>query len=107
MSATTRPTSATTVTASSRRARSENRGGRRGTGDAAGGADRVDERGPEAIELLAQVAHVGLHNVGVAVEVVAPHVIENLGLGQHEAGVLHEEAEEVELRGRQPQRLTR
>ena len=43
-------------------------------------ADGVDERRPELLELLAQVAHVGLHDVAVAAEVVVPDVVEDLCL---------------------------
>src|SRR5688572_7775493 len=60
-------------------------------------ADGVDERRAEAVELLAQVADVGLDHVVAAVVVVLPHVIEDLRLGQHPSGVEHEVAQEVEL----------
>src|SRR6476659_8737538 len=39
-------------------------------------ADRVDQRRLDAVELLAQVGDVRLDHVGVATEVVLPHVVE-------------------------------
>src|SRR6266550_7053693 len=62
-------------------------------------ADRMDERRSQPVQFLAQVRHEGLHNVVVPVEVVVPHMIEDLGLREHPAGVEHEVAEEVELGG--------
>ena len=46
----------------------------------AGAANRVDERRLEAVDLLAQIRDVGLHHVGVTLEVVLPHVVEYLRL---------------------------
>ncbi len=40
--------------------------------------DGVDERRPELLELLAQVADVGLHDVAVATEVVVPDMVQDL-----------------------------
>ena len=62
--------------------------------------------GPSAIQLLAQVADVGLDDVRVTVEVVAPDVVEDLRLGEHQARVLHEVAQQVELGRGEPQGLT-
>ena len=64
-------------------------------------ADGVDDRRAGHLELLAQVADVGLDDVAVAPEVVVPDVVEDLGLGQDVAGVEQEEAEQVELGGGQ------
>ena len=61
--------------------------------------------GGPSVQLLAQVAHVGLDDVRIAVEVVAPHVIEDLRLREHEARVLHEVPQQVELGRGEPQRL--
>ena len=57
----------------------------------------MDQRRPELLELLAQIAHVGLDDVAVAAEVVVPDVVEDLRLGQHVARVEHEVAQQVEL----------
>ena len=62
-------------------------------------ADGVDEGRPELLELLAQVAHVGLDDIAVAAEVVVPDVVEDLRLREHVARVEHEVAQQVELRG--------
>src|SRR5580698_3227341 len=59
--------------------------------------DGVDHRRPGDVELLAQVADVGLDDVGVTPEVVVPHVIEDLALRQHPPGVEEKEAQEAEL----------
>ena len=61
--------------------------------------DRVDDRGAGRLQLLAQVADVGLDHVAVPAEVVVPHVVEDLGLGQHVARIEEEEPEQVELGG--------
>ena len=63
----------------------------------AGLAHRLDHRRAGGVELAAQVAHVGLDDVRVAAEVVAPHVLEDLALREHAARVEQEEAEQVEL----------
>src|SRR2546429_8931645 len=60
-------------------------------------ADRVDQRRLVGVDLLAEVADVCLHDAGVAIEVIAPHMIEDLGLRQDPAGVEHEVAEELVL----------
>src|SRR5690606_10466309 len=49
------------------------------------------------VELAAQVRDVGLHDAGVAVEVVLPDVVEDLRLRQHAVGVEHEVAQQLEL----------
>ncbi len=66
---------------------------------------RLDQRRPERVELLPQVADVGLDDVRVAAEVVVPHVVEDLALRQHAARVQHQEAEQLELGARQLDRL--
>ena len=53
------------------------------------------------VDLLSQVADVGLDHAGVAAEVVAPHVIEDLCLGHDPAGVCEQVVQQVELRGGQ------
>ena len=63
----------------------------------AGLPDRLDQRRAERVELAAQVAHVGLDDVRVPAEVVAPHVLEDLALREDAARVEQEEAEQVEL----------
>src|SRR4051794_25983521 len=60
--------------------------------------DRLDQGRADRVELAPEVADVGLHDVRVAAEVVAPHVLEDLALREHAARVEHEEAEQVELR---------
>ena len=51
------------------------------------------------VDLLAKVGDVELDDVGLAAEVVVPHPVEDLGLGQHPLGVAHEVAEQLELGG--------
>ncbi len=58
------------------------------------------------VDLAAQVGHIGLDDVDVAAEVVTPHMVEDLGLGQHRAGVDDEVAEQREFRRRQRDGLT-
>ena len=62
---------------------------------AAHGLDRV------GAELLAQVADVDVDDVGAGVEVVPPHVDEQLLARQHLAGVAQEDLGQCELPGRQ------
>src|SRR5215831_21067902 len=45
-------------------------------------AQGVDQPWPAAVHLTAQHGHVGLDDPGVAAEVVVPHVVEDLHLGQ-------------------------
>src|SRR3954451_24487296 len=73
-----------------------------GVTDAAHG---VDERRAVDVELLAQVADVGLEHAGVAAEVVLPHVLEDLRAGQHAARVQHQVAQQPVLGGREVDRL--
>ena len=42
------------------------------------------------VNLAAQVGNIGLNDGGVAIEVVLPHVVENLRLGQYAVGVEHQ-----------------
>ena len=49
------------------------------------------------VELLAQIADVGLQHAGVAAEVVVPHVVEQLRAGEHAARVEHQIAQEAVL----------
>src|SRR3984957_13364804 len=67
--------------------------------DVADAADGVDERDAARVDLLAQVADVELHHVGLAAEVVVPHPVEDLRLRQHPPGVAHHEPEQLELGG--------
>src|SRR4051812_42381756 len=60
-------------------------------------AHRVDQRRAVDIELLAQVADVGLEHARVAAEVVLPHVLEQLRAGEDAARVEHEVAQEAVL----------
>src|SRR5687767_8120243 len=46
-------------------------------------ADGVQEARLGGVDLAAEVGDVGLDHVGLAVEVVVPHVVENLRLGEH------------------------
>src|SRR5215831_9579941 len=45
-------------------------------------AQGVDQPWPAAVHLAAQHGHIGLDDPGVAAEVVVPHVVEDLHLGQ-------------------------
>src|SRR3546814_10352711 len=53
--------------------------------------DGVDQLGLDVIDLASEVADVGLHHPAVAVEVVVPDVVEDLGLRQHPALVDQQE----------------
>src|ERR1700716_1939967 len=64
-------------------------------------ADGVDQRRTFGIDLLAQVADVGLEDPGVATEVVTPDVIEKLRARKHAARVEHHVAQQPKLRGRE------
>ena len=61
-------------------------------------ANGVDERGAEGIDLLAKVRDVNLDDGRATTEVVRPHPVENLRLGEDALGVTHEIPEEFELR---------
>src|SRR4051812_10895924 len=50
------------------------------------------------VDLAAQIGDIGLDDVDVAAEVVAPHMVEDLRLGQHGAGIDDEVAQQGELR---------
>ncbi|OEI67493.1 Transcriptional regulator (modular protein) [Curtobacterium sp. ER1/6] len=69
---------------------------------------RLDDRlGRVLVELAPEVRDVGLDDARVAVEVVLPHVVEDLRLRQHPVRVEHEVAEELELcRGQLDLRVT-
>ncbi len=51
------------------------------------------------IHLAAEVGDVGLDDARIAVEVVFPHVVEDLGLAEHPVGVEHQVAQQFELGG--------
>src|SRR4051794_16230893 len=57
--------------------------------DVAGAADGVDQLRLDGVDLLAQVADVELDDVGLALEVVLPHPVEDLRLGQDHPLVAH------------------
>src|SRR5439155_2654258 len=62
----------------------------------------VDQRrGGRDVDLLPQVVDVRLDDVRLALEVVVPHVIEDLGLRQHPARVGEQEPQQVVFRGRE------
>ena len=65
--------------------------------DVADPAHRVDHRGAPGVDLLPQVADVELDDMRLAAEVVGPDPVEDLGLGQHPAGVAHQEPQQLEL----------
>src|SRR5215467_16266344 len=60
-------------------------------------AQGVDQPRLGAVHLAAQHGYVRLDDPGVAAEVVVPHMVENLHLGQHPVRVAHEVAEQLEL----------
>ena len=68
-------------------------------------AHGLDQRRAVRVELLAQVADVGLEHARVAAEVVVPHVVEDLRAGQHAARVEHQVAQQPVLGGGQLDRL--
>src|SRR5690606_12497203 len=60
----------------------------------------LDHRlGQVLVDLAAQVGDVALDDARVAVEVVLPHVVEDLRLRQHPVGVEHEVTQQLELGG--------
>src|SRR3954452_1213070 len=63
--------------------------------------DRVQQPRVGGVDLAAQVGDVGLDDVGLAVEVVVPHVVQDLRLRQHPPGVGHQVAQQLELGGGQ------
>src|SRR5262245_10120266 len=74
------------------------RGSARRSKDIPRTTQRVDHRFATAVDLLAQIRDVELHDVGAAAEVIAPHPIEDLGLAQYPLGIAHHEAQQFELR---------
>ena len=64
-------------------------------------ADGVDQRRSGIVDLVAQVADVGLQHAGVAGEGVVPHVLEDLVPGEHPAGVDQQVVEQLVLGRRQ------
>src|ERR687897_1128416 len=64
----------------------------------AGAADGLDGGAAERpVELVAQAAHVDLDDVGVALEVDVPHVLEDLALRHHVATSAEQELEQGQL----------
>jgi hypothetical protein len=67
-----------------------------------GPADRLDGGPPEGpVELVAQVAHVDLDDVGVALELVVPDMLEDLTLGDGLAPAVEQELQQGQLPGRE------
>src|SRR6266511_1394455 len=64
-------------------------------------ADGVDQPRFDRVDLAAQVRHVRLDDAAVALEVVVPHVVEDLSLRQHPPDVVHQVAQQLELGRRQ------
>src|SRR5262245_42718621 len=69
--------------------------------DVAGAADGVDELRLDGVDLLAEVADVQLDDVRLALEVVLPHPVQDLRLGEHHPLVAHKVAKQLELGGGQ------
>src|SRR5208337_4230542 len=61
----------------------------------------VDQRRPERVELAAQVADVGLHDLGLPGELPAPYVLQQLLPGEHPPLVTHQVREQPKLRRRE------
>src|SRR6516225_4588970 len=57
------------------------------------------------VDLAPQIRHVGLDDIDVAAEVVAPDMVEDLGFAQYRARVDHEVAKQCEFGRRQRHRL--
>src|SRR5437867_7360632 len=68
---------------------------------------RVDQPRFQDVDLLPQIADVGLHDRGVAAEIVVPDVVEDLALRKDPARVGEKESQEVELGRGQLDRLSR
>src|SRR5512133_3571441 len=84
------------------RARPRGRSAAIGHQPVAAAADRLDGGPPERpVELVAQVAHVDLDDVGVALELVVPDVLEDLPLGHGLAPAAEQELQQGQLAGRQ------
>src|ERR1700680_498061 len=63
-----------------------------------GAANRTDQLGAEAaVNLAAQAADMGLHNLGLRVKVKLPDVLQQHGASYNPAGVTHEIFEKLEL----------
>src|SRR5690349_14710436 len=60
-------------------------------------AQSVDQPGLHVVHLAPQVRDVRLDDVVVAAEVVLPHVVEDLRLGQHPVRVQHQVTQQLEL----------
>src|SRR6516165_5390285 len=58
-------------------------------------AQGMDQPWLGAVHLAAEHGHVRLDDPGVTAEVVIPHMVENLHLGQHPVRVAHEVAKQV------------
>src|SRR5690242_14299273 len=92
------PTAPSTSTDARSRARSEAMASGPGLAQrVAHAADGVDQRRPVDVELLAEVADVGLEHARVAAEVVLPGVLEELRAREDAPGVEHEVAQEPVL----------
>src|SRR5436853_481201 len=64
-------------------------------------AHSVDERGLDHVDLVPQVADVGLEDARVARERVVPHVLEDLVAGEHTPGVGEEVMQQPVFGGRE------
>src|SRR5271165_1226562 len=62
--------------------------------DVTDAAKSVEKALLAGVDLAPQIRHVGLDDVDIATEVVAPHVVEDLRLAQHGARVDHEVAQQ-------------
>src|SRR5438034_10798784 len=69
--------------------------------DVPGAAHRLDELRRDVAQLLPQVAHVHLDDIGITFEVIAPHPFQDHLLAEHLAGVEHEQLEQVVLARRE------
>src|SRR6266511_3753020 len=65
----------------------------------------MDEARLLEVDLFAQVADVVLDDAGIAAEVVAPDVVDDLRLRHHAPGIQEQVAEQVELGRRELDRL--
>src|SRR6202044_22867 len=63
-----------------------------------GAANRAEQRRVEiAIDLGAQAGHVHIDHIGLRIEVIVPHMLEQHGARDHLAGVLHEILQQPEF----------
>src|SRR3984957_9505001 len=68
------------------------------TNHVTGAANRAEQRRVEiAIDLGAQARHVHVDHIGLRIEVIVPHVLEQHGARDHLAGVLHEIFQQTEF----------